>query len=116
MQVTSSVASHATQELRRNAMPDRPQSGAGWGVVEHPDPARRLSWADAFRSVPEEPGYRTQHADAPAQRAGRIRASRTPPLQRTAAPRRICADRTRPGFSTRALGDTRLGQQAFRAG
>src|SRR5690242_10709802 len=39
---------HAAKELQRHALPDRPQSRAGRGVVEHPDPARGLLWDERF--------------------------------------------------------------------
>ena len=115
MIVTVLYCVNATQEPRQHAVPDRPQPGAGRRMVEHPHPARRPARPDALRRISEKPRHRAQHADAAAQCPGRRRAAGAPPLQRTAAARRIRADRARARFPSGPDRAARLGQQALRA-
>ena len=56
MIVTGLCWRHETQEPGCDALPDRPQSGAGWRMVVDADHARRAARLYALRSVSDEPG------------------------------------------------------------
>ena len=116
MIVTALHRANAAQELRQDALPDRPQPRTRGRVVEHADHARRPPWAEALRRVPQEPRHRAQHADAAAQCPGRSRHAGTAPLQRAPAARRICSDRPRTRFPSGSAFAARLGKPALCAG
>src|SRR5882757_74763 len=80
MIVTNLYHFNATHRFFRNGLSDRPGLGAGWRMVEHPDPARCLPRPHAVGPVSAQPADRAQYADEAIERSCRIRIARAPAL------------------------------------
>src|SRR5215213_1906433 len=116
MQVTGVSRHDAAEKLPENALPHRPQPGAGGRVVEHVDPARCAARLHAVRGIPREPRHRAEYPDDAAGEAGRGWFPGKAPVQRASAAVRIRTDAARTRLSPGAAQPDGVRQPSFCAG